>query len=65
MTRKQANALRGLKGQEALAWATYTRGKGSVAEALEIFGKDEAYAAWLIAAARVADFRLTCLFGGR
>jgi hypothetical protein len=62
MTRKQANTLRGLKAKENAAWAAYTRGHASVAEALEVFGKDELYTAWLAAAASAADFSLNTLF---
>jgi hypothetical protein len=63
MTRKQANILRSLKTTENKAWTAYTRSQPSIAEALEIFGKDDLYAAWLLAAAKAADFKLTCLFG--
>ena len=63
MTSKQANTLRGLKVSENKAWASYTRGQASVAEALEVFGKDDFYTAWLAAAAKVADFHLGCLIG--
>jgi hypothetical protein len=58
MTKKAANYLRGLKASENKAWSAYTRGQGSVAEALEIFGKDDLYAAWLAAAAKVAEFKI-------
>lgn len=63
MTRKQANTLRGLKATENKAWTAYTRGQSSIAEAIDIFGKDDLYASWLAAAAKAADFNLTCLIG--
>lgn len=58
MTKKQANYLRGLKTRENAAWIAYTRGRASVAEALDVFGKDCLYTAWLAAAAECANFKL-------